>query len=129
MMLLDTNICVLALNGSEPTVMERVRAERAELLLCSVVKAELLFGADASKSPTRNHARLRDFFASFPSLPFDDDAAREYGRLRARLRERGRPIGPNDLMIAAIALANDVALVTRNTREFERVEGLAIEAW
>lgn len=128
-MLLDTNICVVALNGSDVAVMNRIRAERADLLLCSVVEAELLFGADASKAPAKNHARLRDFFASFPSLPFDDAAAREYGRLRARLRALGTPIGPNELLIASIALANDVPLVTRNAREFARVEGLAIEQW
>jgi tRNA(fMet)-specific endonuclease VapC len=62
-------------------------------------------------------------------LPFDDAAAEAYGRLRAELARRGTPIGPNDLMIAAIALAHDLTLVTHNTAEFSRVSGLRLEDW
>lgn len=69
------------------------------------------------------------FLDQFVSLPFDDKAALVYGRVRAQLATQGTPIGPNDLMIAAIAIANDVTLVTRNTREFGRVAGLRIEDW
>ena len=62
-------------------------------------------------------------------MPFDDTAAEIYGRIRTRLEQAGAPIGPNDLMIAAIAVANDVVLVTHNTREFSRVEELKFEDW
>src|SRR5580704_157122 len=65
----------------------------------------------------------------FVSLPFDDRAAEEYGRIRAHLAAAGTPIGPNDLMIAAIALAKQMTLVTQNTTEFSRVPGLALEDW
>ena len=65
----------------------------------------------------------------FDSLPFDDAAAEAYGRLRAELARRGMPIGPNDLMIAAIALAYGFTLVTHNTSEFSRVPGLRLEDW
>jgi tRNA(fMet)-specific endonuclease VapC len=65
----------------------------------------------------------------FVSLPFDDAAAEEYGKVRAHLAVLGTPIGPNDLMIATIALANAVTLVTNNTSEFSRVPGLSIEDW
>ncbi len=63
------------------------------------------------------------------SLPFDDTAARAYGRLRAELERAGTIIGPNDLMIASIALSQDLVVVSNNTREFERVPGLAVEDW
>lgn len=63
------------------------------------------------------------------SLPFDDRAADEYGRIRAYLARLGTPIGPNDLLIAAIALANNATLVTHNTTEFNRVPGLTIVDW
>ena len=63
------------------------------------------------------------------SLPFDDLAAEAYGRIRARLEQAGQLIGPNDLLIAAIAVAHQVTLVTHNTREFQRVEGLQIDDW
>src|SRR5437016_13074261 len=69
-------------------------------------------------------ARLRQ---QFVSLPFDDRAAEEYGKLRAHLAALGTPIGPNDLLIAAIALANRLTLVTHNTVEFSRVPGLVLE--
>ena len=63
------------------------------------------------------------------SLPFDDRAAEEYGKVRSHLAVLGTPIGPNDLMIAAIALANHMTLVTHNTAEFSRVPGLTLEDW
>ena len=63
------------------------------------------------------------------SLPFDDSAAEEYGRIRAHLANLGTPIGPNDLLIAAIALANKITLVSHNTAEFSRVPGLILEDW
>jgi len=69
------------------------------------------------------------FCDAFISLPFDDDAAAEYASLRFELALAGMPIGPNDLMIAAIALAKGLTLVTHNTAEFRRVVGLKIEDW
>lgn len=72
---------------------------------------------------------VRAFSASFESLPLDDAAAEIYGRLRLDLEQAGKLIGPYDLLIAAIALANDVILVTHNTDEFGRVAGLKFEDW
>jgi tRNA(fMet)-specific endonuclease VapC len=76
-----------------------------------------------------NLALLDDLFADFESVPFDDDAARKYGEIRSDLAHRGTPIGPNDLMIAAIASIHDAVLVTHNTSEFKRVKGLKVEDW
>jgi tRNA(fMet)-specific endonuclease VapC len=72
---------------------------------------------------------LRRFSEPFSSLPFDDDAAEVYGRIRTQLEKSGKPIGPNDLLIAAIAIAHDATLVTHNTGEFSRVEDLRYEDW
>lgn len=75
----------------------------------------------------RTCKRLRVFFAGFASLPFDERCERIYGKIRADLAQKGTPIGPNDLFIAA--LAHEAILVTHNTQEFLRVEGLRIEDW
>jgi tRNA(fMet)-specific endonuclease VapC len=128
--LLDTNICIAFLNGSDPTVRDRLLAHPPdELTLCSVVKAELLYGARNSARVESNLQKLERFFEPFSSLEFGDDAAEWYGQIRAHLRRSGQLIGANDMMIAAIALAEDATLVTRNHDEFRRVVGLRLEAW
>lgn len=128
--LLDTNTCIRYLNGqSENTKRRLERLRPDDVVLCSVVKAELLYGAAKSSVGERTLARLNRFFTPFSSLPFDDRSAVVYGALRADLERRGIPIGPNDLMIAAIALASDSILVTHNTREFERISNLNHEDW
>ena len=121
--LLDTNVCIGYLNGRSPLVRQRLKAlDPGTIRLCSVVRAELAYGAAKSREREHTLAKLDKFFAAFESLPFDDRAALNYER-------QGTPIGPNDLLIAAIALANQAALVTTNTREFARVKGLEIENW
>ncbi|MEO5334590.1 MAG: type II toxin-antitoxin system VapC family toxin [Magnetococcus sp. YQC-5] len=127
--LLDTNACIAILNG-HASVMVRIQECQLEPpWLCSPVKAELWYGVYKSVHRQRNLESLLEFFAFLPSLPFDDQAAEIYGRLRADLNQRGVPIGPNDMLIAAVALAHDVTLVTHNVREFSRVDGLNIEDW
>ena len=88
----------------------------------------VLRGPEKSAS-TAEFTKQQVFVNSFVSLPFDDQAAEEYSLIRAELEQAGTPIGPNDLMIAAIALANNVTLITHNTQEFGRVTGLQIEDW
>lgn len=106
-------------------------APPGSVYLCSVVLAELFYGAMHSGAvhQTANLALLAKLRQQFVSLPFDDRAAEEYGKVRAYLAALGTPIGPNDLMIAAIALANQMTLVTHNTTEFSRIPGLALEDW
>lgn len=128
--LLDTNTCIQFLNGRSEAVRRRIESlYPAELALCSVVKAELLYGAAKSARAAENLARLHHFFDRFVSLPFDDAAAEAYGQIRVRLEEAGTPIGPNDLLIAAIAVSRGRTLVTHNQREFSRIEGLPLEDW
>jgi len=97
--------------------------------MCSVVKAELYYGAERSVNPDKTRALLESFLNQYESLPFDDAAAREYGRLRAGLARRGMPIGSNDLMIASIAVSRSMIVVTHNISEFSRVPGILIEDW
>ncbi|UCC50941.1 MAG: type II toxin-antitoxin system VapC family toxin [Anaerolineaceae bacterium] len=130
MYLLDTNACIAVLNGSSPPLVARLQQHNpVDILLCSVVKAELIYGAYHSSQAADNLRLLDRFFEPFASLPFDDDCCDAYGRIRSDLARIGTPIGPNDLLIAATAVANDVTLVTANSREFGRVAGLSIENW
>jgi tRNA(fMet)-specific endonuclease VapC len=128
--LMDTNTCIRYLNGRAPNVRSRLRALRpTDIAVCSVVKAELFAGAARSTDPARTRARQDVFLAPFASLPFDDPAAEIYARIRAQLEAAGTPIGPYDLQIAAITLANNLILVTHNVREFSRIIGLQLEDW
>jgi tRNA(fMet)-specific endonuclease VapC len=128
--LLDTNTCIRYINGTSKAVFENLDAqEEGDVVVCSVVKAELFYGAMRSQKPDKNLADQQVFLSLFTSLPFDDRAAEVYGRIRADLANKGTPIGGNDLMIAAIALVHALTLVTHNTGEFERVDGLNIVDW
>ena len=130
MWLLDTNVCVALINRSDEQAAARLLEHPpGSVRLCSVVKAELHFGAQNSARLSENLQRIEIFCRAFESLPFDDESARHYGIVRAQLRREGRPIGGNDLMIASIAIANSHVLVTRNVREFSRVAGLEVERW
>ena len=128
--LLDTNACIVYLNRPMSGVRQKIQSlSPQDIVVCSVVKAELFYGAMRSNNTTRTLALQEAFLNNFVSLPFDDSAATIYGRIRAELAASGTPIGPYDVQIAAIAMANNLILVTHNTREFSRVNGLQIEDW
>lgn len=128
--LLDTNACISYLNNAASPVRMRMQMLRpSEIVLCSVVEAELYYGVMKSAASVKNLAKLTPFLSQFVSLPFDSEAAREFGSIRAVLANAGTPIGPFDLQIAAIAKVNELILVTHNTREFSRVSGLQLDDW
>jgi tRNA(fMet)-specific endonuclease VapC len=128
--LVDTNVCIHFLNGTSPSVENNFRAlSPSRIAICSIVKAELLFGARNSQQMDANLQRLKLFFAPLKSLPFDDLCADEYGLIRSDLTARGRLIGPNDMLIAAVARAHNAVLITHNTREFSRITGLQLDDW
>ena len=130
MYLLDTNACIQFLRDTDSAIaLKLASVPLSEVTLCSVVKAELHYGAQRSADPDRSTKVLEEFFSHFASLPFSDQAAEVYGRVRAYLARQGTLIGPNDLLIASIALAHGVTLVTHNTREFGRLPDLQIEDW
>lgn len=101
----------------------------AQIAMCDVVKAELYYGAYKSARQKENLALLETLFSEFSSFAFDGEAARIFGGIRTDLTRKGKPIGPYDLQIAAIALANDCVLITHNTGEFSRIAGLKLEDW
>lgn len=128
--LLDTNTCIRYINRySEPIINRLQNLSPDDVAICDVVKFELYYGAYNSFQIERNLDTLRVFFEEFPSLPFDGNAASVCGYLRSQLKVKGTPIGAYDLQIAAIALANNLMLVTHNIREFKRVEGLKLADW
>jgi tRNA(fMet)-specific endonuclease VapC len=125
-----TNTCVEYLRQRNARVLARFAATPpGDIRLCSVVKAELYHGAHRSQQVQQNLVKVENFVRPFASIPFEDDAAREYGRIRADLERRGLAIGPHDLQIAAIALVHGLTLVTHNTKEFPNVGGLNLEDW
>jgi tRNA(fMet)-specific endonuclease VapC len=128
--LLDTNACIQLWQRKNLTVRKHfAQFSPADIALCSVVKAELLFGALRSEQKESNLQLLQKLFAPLHSFEFDDNAAEHYAQIRAELAAQGNLIGANDLMIAAIARANKATLITHNVAEFERVQGLAFEDW
>jgi tRNA(fMet)-specific endonuclease VapC len=128
--LLDTNTCIQYITRRNSPVVQKLRIQkRSDVALCDIVKLELYYGAYKSQRQERNLEVLEEFFQEFVSLPFDGNVAKICGQIRAQLAAVGTPIGPFDLQIAAIALAHDLTLVTHNTKEFSRVEGLRLDDW
>jgi tRNA(fMet)-specific endonuclease VapC len=128
--LLDTNACIRYLNGRSDALRKRLDATGdANVVLCSVVRAELAYGAAKSLAPQKTLRIQQQFAARFRSLPFDDAAAQVYGPIRADLERAGNVIGSHDLLIAAIAVANNLTLVTHNVGEFRRIANLVVEDW
>lgn len=128
--ILDTNVCIGLWQRKNLAVRTHFAMHSpADIALCSVVKAELLFGALRSEQKESNLQLLKKLFAPLHSYEFDDNAAEHYAQIRADLTAQGNLIGANDLIIAAIARANHATLITHNTGEFGRVQGLLIEDW
>lgn len=126
---LDTNTCIYALK-LQGRVVERLREHPPDDLGVTIVTvAELWFGAQKSARPAVARREMDGFLEPFDVLPFDREAAEAYARSRLALERMGRPIGERDLMIASIALARGLAVVTHNVSEFGRVPGLATEDW
>lgn len=128
--LLDTNIGIALLKGSDKKLIEEFQKHLPSAFhLCSVVKAELLYGACKSERVKENLDLLDRFFSQFRSIPFDDNCAEFYGKIRSLLTKAGTPIGANDLFIASIAQTNKLTLITRNRSEFDRIPGIEVETW
>jgi tRNA(fMet)-specific endonuclease VapC len=128
--LLDSNVCIRLINNSSSMVTAQLASRTPQTLFVSTItQLELYYGAYRSAQQSRNLNVLEQFFSQFNTVYLDLAAAKIAGRIRAELASAGTPIGPYDLQIAAIALAHNLTLVTHNTREFIRVEGLQLEDW
>lgn len=127
--LLDTDMCIYAINERPAHVLARLQTHAAlGLGVSAVTAAELHYGVERTGSQ-RNRDALAKFLAQLEVAPFDERAAHMFGQLRAWLVSQGTPIGPYDTQIAAHAQALGVTLVSNNTREFARVPGLRLENW
>jgi len=128
--LLDTNACVAFLRGTGPKLRHTLLSHSpSQVQIPAIVEAELLVGARKSRQVEDNLAAVRAFVQPFAVRPFDSACAEQYGLLRADLERSGTTVGPNDLLIAATALALGSVLVTHNTAKFARVPGLRLVDW
>ena len=130
MYLLDTNICIYALNGRHPKLTERLLTVHPdEIKVSSVTVGELEYGAAKSKWGERTKQKLAMFLAPFTILPFMSDDAIHAGIIRAQLEKQGTKIGPFDVQLAGQAISRNLIFVTHNTGEFQRVPNLQLEDW
>jgi tRNA(fMet)-specific endonuclease VapC len=128
--MLDTDTCSYTMKRSSEALLKRLRKVPVSDVCISVItKSELLFGVEVSPRRQQDEAALSAFLGYVEVLDFPDKASLFYAKIRADLRALGRMIGANDLFIAAHARSLGLTLVTNNTREFQRVRGLAVENW
>lgn len=130
MVMLDSNICIYIIKQKPPTVLEHFRQYQVgDIAISSITLAELRYGVAKSHYREKNTKALDEFILPLEILPFEEEATRAYGEIRAALEKAGIPIGSMDLLIAAHAASLGVTLVTNNTREFSRVPGLTVVDW
>ena len=128
--LLDTNICIYIKNHRPPEVLARFsKLAPGKVVMSAITYGELSFGAEKSSKPKETRQILEQLVSLIPVLPLDETASIHYGKIRQQLQTLGKPIGNNDLWIAAHALAGKLILVTNNESEFKRVPGLKVENW
>ena len=127
---LDTNICIRYINGRSLAIRQKLPTIPAhDIVVCSIVRGELSYGVAKSQTPEKSAEKQARFLKPYATLPYDDLAAKEYGRIRAYLEGLGTPIGPYDMQIAAISIVHSLIVVTHNTKEFGRIPWLKIEDW
>lgn len=128
--MLDTNICIYAIKNKPEKVLNTLKEKMNDgICISAITLTELAHGVEKSAARDKNRAALLRFLSILTVLPFDDLAAAEYGAVCADLQRKGTPIGTMDMLIAAHAKTEGLILVTNNTREFERVDGLNLENW
>ena len=130
MYLLDTNICIYAINGKHPALTEKLLSiSPDDICISSITVGELEYGAAKSKWSDKTRQTIYAFLSNFTIVSFDENDALLFGRLRAKLADEGTPIGAYDVMIAAQGVSRSMTVVTHNTKEFSRVPGIVLEDW
>ncbi|MFH0977207.1 MAG: type II toxin-antitoxin system VapC family toxin [Spirochaetota bacterium] len=130
MYLLDTNICIYAINKKPELILNRIKKEiHKGIFISALTIAELEYGVENSSRIEENRVALLKFLSIFNILAFDDLDPIAYGKLKSKLKRTGNIIGPIDMLLAAQAISRGLILVTNNTKEFSRIEGLKIEDW
>lgn len=127
---MDTNICIYFMKDLYPHLTKKLLSYNpCDLLISTVTLYELEYGASKSNGGEKTRHKMALLLAPFNILPLTADDAISAGRVRAYLEQIGRPIEPYDLLIAAQALSRDIAVITHNTVEFNRVPKLKLEDW
>jgi tRNA(fMet)-specific endonuclease VapC len=129
MWVLDTNTLIYFFRGEGNVAKEILARSPSAIGIPSIVLYELEVGIAKSTSPRKRRGQLEELTAAVQTLPFGAMEARAAASIRSSLEKQGTPIGPHDVLIAGTAKACNATLVTRNTREFKRVDGLGVENW
>ena len=127
--MLDTNIVIYTMKNRPKEVKKIFNRHQGQMCISTITLGELVFGAEHSQQVERNLADIEKMIARLDVLAFNNKAAYHFGQIRSQLYRIGQPIGPYDMMIAGHARASGLILVTNNTKEFHRVEGLLLENW
>ena len=128
--MLDTNICIYLIKKKPQKILQKFNQfELSQLGISSITFGELLYGVYKSSEITQNKLALAQFVAPLEIVPYNDEAADYYGKVRTFLEKQGTPIGSLDMLIAAHALSLGFILVTNNVKEFSRIPSLKIENW
>ena len=128
--MLDTNICIYIIKKKPLGILQRLQKIKiSDVCISSITLSELEYGVEKSAHRNQNKIALTEFMTPIEIAPYDDLAAQEYGKIRASLEQKGKTIGPLDMLIAAHALALNVILVSNNKKEFQRVPKLNVENW
>lgn len=128
--LLNTNICIYIIKKKPEEVIKRfLKIKPDSIGISSITVSELYYGIAKSSKPNENTIALEQFILPLTMLDFNKDDSIAYGRLRAKLEQKGKLIGAMDMLIAAQALSRDLIIVTNNEREFKKIEGLSVENW
>ena len=128
--MLDTNICIYIIKNKPKSVKERFKEFHiGELCISSITVSELMYGVYKSQHIEKNMKAIESFLLPFEIVEYNYSAAVAYGKIRATLEKQGQVIGNMDMQIAGHALALDMTVVTNNTKEFMRVDGLALDNW
>lgn len=128
--MLDTDVCSYAMKRSSQLLLDRLAAAPvADVCMSVITKAELLYGVRISPQPARDAVALKGFLTYVEALPLPEEAAEHYAEIRADLKREGQLVGANDLFIAAHARSLGLTLISHNTEELSRIDGLALEDW
>lgn len=130
MIFLDTNICIHFLKGESDSIRDNLlNTPPNSVKIPVIVHSELLFGVEKSSRKSENHAKLTEFLMPFEIVPYTERMSEIYAQIRTKCAKNGSIVGPNDLLIASIVIANNGILATRNTKEFSRIKSLKLIEW
>jgi tRNA(fMet)-specific endonuclease VapC len=128
--MLDTNICIYIIKKRHESVLRQLKKKKGKgLFISAITLSELEFGIENSGQKEKNRIALMEFLTIIGIKHFDENAAKEYGIIRKHLKDKNCLIGPMDMLIGAHAKSENMILVTNNTGEFVRINGLKVENW